>query len=265
MKKIILLLILFFSINSYSQNKIETENLDVRIFRSINNNRSHFLDKSISLIDKSVFPAAIVTPITLFAFARANKNTYDENSAVLLGTSEVTSLGMVLLMKNIFRRERPFTTLENVHYQKDNSPTDKYSFPSSHTATAFSMATTLTLRYTDKPFLIAGMFTYAVIVGYGRIYLGVHYPSDVLGGALIGAGSSALIYSLRKEILKAKSSVFGEAYSDERNNSINEFAAIGSLAGIMAINNLFSHSKIPLLSKTNLSTDLSTLNIQINF
>lgn len=265
MRRIILLLILFLSANSYSQNKIETENLDIRIFRSINNCRSPFLDKTISLTDKSVFPAAIVTPVTMFALARANKNTYDENTAVLLGASEVTSLGVTVLMKHLFKRDRPFTTLDNVYYQKDNSPTDRYSFPSSHTATAFSMATTLTLRYTDKPFLITGMYTYALIVGYGRIYLGVHYPSDVLGGALVGAGSSALIYSLRKEILKAKSNLFGEKYYDERSYGVNEFTAIGALAGIITINNFLTHSKIPLLNKTNISTDLSTVNIQINF
>lgn len=266
MKKIILLLILFLSANSYSQNKIETENLDIRIFRSINNSRSPFLDKFISITDKSVFPIAALTPVTLFVVSRANKNVYDENSSVLLGASEVTSLGVVLALKNIVKRERPFKVLDNVYYKKDNSPTDEYSFPSSHTATAFSMATSLTLRYTDKPILIAGAFTYAAIVSYGRIYLGVHYPSDVLAGAVIGAGSSALIFSLRKEILKAKSSVFGETYSDNRdNNGISEYAALGGLVGVTAINNLFSHSKNPILRKTNLSTDLSSLSIRINF
>ncbi len=264
MKRIILFLILFVCTNSYSQN-LETENLDVKIFRSINNNRSPFKDKFISLTDKTVFPAAIVTPITLFIIARANKNSYDENSSVLLGASEVTSLGVTLGIKYIVKRKRPFVSLDNVYSFEKNSPTDNYSFPSSHASTVFSMATALTLRYNDKPVLIAGMYTYALLVSYGRVYLGVHYPSDVLAGAVVGAGSSILIYSLRKEILKTKSNLFGETYSDDTNESLNQYTALGSLIGVGLINNFLSGSKIPVINKSQISTDFKNFNLRINF
>lgn len=266
MKKIILALILFAFTNSYSQTQnSETENLDVKIFRSINSNRSPFKDKFFSITDKTVFPSAIITPITLFVISRANKNSYDENSSVLLGVSEVTSLGLTLGIKNIVKRKRPFVSLDNVYSFEKNSPTDAYSFPSSHASTVFSMATALTLRYYNKPLLITGMYTYALLVSYGRIYLGVHYPSDVLAGAVVGAGSSILIYSLRKEILKAKSNLFGETYSDERSENINQYAALGSFIGVGLINNFLSNSKVPVFKKTQISTDLNTFKVQINF
>ncbi|MBS1494896.1 MAG: phosphatase PAP2 family protein [Bacteroidetes bacterium] len=265
MKKIIFILILFSFTNSYSQKNSETENPDIRIFRSINNNRSHFLDKFISITDKTVFPAAIVTPITMFAFARGNKNIYDENSSVLLGVSEVTSLGLTLGIKKIVKRKRPFVTLPKVYSSENNSPTDDYSFPSSHTSTVFSMATALTLRYNDSPLLIAGAYTYAMIVSYGRIYLGVHYPSDVLAGAVVGAGGAILIYSIRTEIIKAKSNLFNETYSDDKKVSVNGYVALGSLVGAGFINNFLLGSKIPVLRKTNVTTGFNSVALQINF
>lgn len=265
MKRIILALILFSFTNSYSQKNSEPENLDVKIFRSINNNRSDFKDKFVSLTDKTVFPAAVITPLTFYILSHSNHNMYDENSSILLGTSEVTSLGFTLAIKNIVKRKRPFKSLDNVYSSENNSPTDDYSFPSSHASTAFSMATALTLRYNDSPVLIAGMYSYALLVSYGRVYLGVHYPSDVLAGAVIGAGSSALIYSLRKEILKAKSNLFNETYSDERSESVNQFAALGSFIGVGLLNNFLSNSKVPAFQKTQISTDLNKFNIQINF
>jgi hypothetical protein len=210
-------------------------------------------------------PLAIGTPLGMFAVARANHNMYDENSAVLMGSSEVLSIGIGYMIKNFVRKDRPNVTLKNIYCDLKNSPTDKYSFPSIHTATAFSMATSLTLRYHDNPYIIAGSFTYAAIVAYGRIYLGVHYPSDVLTGALLGTGSSVLIYSLRKEIIKLKSNVLGETYSDDKGNGVNGFVAIGGLIGVSALNNLLSSSKNPVLKKTTLSTDLSSLSVRIIF
>ncbi len=265
MKKIILVLILLGFTNSYSQNNSETENLDVKIFRSINSNRSDFKDKFFSLTDKTVFPAAVVVPLTFYIFSHSNNNMYDENSSILLGASEFTSLGLTLAIKNIVKRKRPFVTLNNVYSSEKNSPTDDYSFPSSHTSTVFSMATALTLRYNDKPVLIAGMYTYALLVSYGRVYLGVHYPTDILAGAIVGAGSSILIYSLRKEILKTKSNLFNETYSDERNENINQYAALGSLIGVGLLNKFLSGSEIPVIKKSQISTDLKTFNLQINF
>lgn len=48
------------------------------------------------------------------------------------------------------------------------------------------------------------------MVGYGRIYFGLHYPSDVLGGALVGAGSSLLVYKYKDEILPIAYKLLGK-------------------------------------------------------
>ena len=220
----------------------EPQNIDVSLFRTINNARNGFSNTVIPVSDKSVLPVSLVLPVGLAGLSRANKNYYDENSAVLLGLSEITSTLLTAGIKYTLKRDRPYVNLKNVYLNKDNSPTDRYSFPSGHTAMAFSIATLLTLRYPDKPAIIAGSFLYAGLIGYGRIYLGVHYPSDVLGGMLIGAGSAALIYSLRMEIIKGKNSLFNEKNRPDSNDeTLSAPAILGLTIGADVLNRLIGN------------------------
>lgn len=197
--------------------KPDLENLDVKIFRSINNSRCGFLDAVIPVTDKSILFTSTIVPGTLFVISRAGNNYYDENSSVLLALSEGLSSGITFGLKNIIRRKRPFEVLSNVNYDKSKFLLDKYSFPSGHSSVSFAMATSLTLRYSDKPVLIAGLYLYSTAVSLGRIYLGVHYPSDVLAGMLVGSGSAAIVHSLRKEIIKGKNNLFRESNREDMN------------------------------------------------
>jgi undecaprenyl-diphosphatase len=61
-----------------------------------------------------------------------------------------------------------------------------YGFVSGHAANSFALATFLSLLY-RKRWVIITMMCWAALVSYSRIYLGVHYPGDILGGALLGA------------------------------------------------------------------------------
>lgn len=75
--------------------------------------------------------------------------------------------------------------------------------PSGHTSTAFATATSLSLAY-PKWYVVAPSFVWAGAIGYSRMHLGVHYPSDVLAGAIVGSGSAYLTYKANQWINKKR-------------------------------------------------------------
>ncbi|MBS4028665.1 MAG: phosphatase PAP2 family protein, partial [Ignavibacteriales bacterium] len=85
------------------------------------------------------------------------------------------------LLKNIFERPRPCVSLENVRLLV--SCGSGYSFPSSHAVNNFAIATLLSMYFRNYRILF---FAFASLVAYSRVYVGVHYPSDIIAGALIG-------------------------------------------------------------------------------
>lgn len=246
--------------------KPDPDNIDVKIFRAINNSQCGFLNTIIPVTDKSILFISTLVPATLFGVSRANNNYYDENSSVLLSLSEILSSGLVFGTKNIIKRDRPFTTLSNVHYNKGKFLLDRFSFPSGHSALSFSMATSLTLRYPDKPILITGLFLCSSVVSLGRIYLGVHYPSDVLAGMLIGSGSAAVIYSLRKEIIKGKNNLFNEKGREDVNQkSISTAFIFTSFIATDILSYFLGQTKSKILNSGNVGFDLRGYDNKINF
>jgi membrane-associated phospholipid phosphatase len=85
-------------------------------------------------------------------------------------------------LKALIDRDRPFTTYPNI--EKLSSGGDS-SFPSGHTLEAFAVAAAISLLFSRKKIIIP-VYTWAVMVAYSRMALGVHYPSDVLAGIIIG-------------------------------------------------------------------------------
>ncbi len=84
-------------------------------------------------------------------------------------------------LKHSMKRDRPYERILDVHFRV--RPPDRFSFPSGHTASAFLM---MALFSNIFPALQLPMFGWATLVGVARVYLGVHYPTDVLAGALLG-------------------------------------------------------------------------------
>lgn len=95
----------------------------------------------------------------------------------------LTYVVTVVVMKNIICRPRPFLVDTSFHLLID--PPGEWSFPSGHAATSFAAATAIT--YSSWPRRIkVGAFITATLIAASRLYLCVHYPTDVLVGALIG-------------------------------------------------------------------------------
>ncbi|WP_216831559.1 phosphatase PAP2 family protein [Alkalihalobacterium elongatum] len=112
-------------------------------------------------------------PIQSFAFA----------AALALTLSHL----IVVIIKKGFRRKRPYLVLPNTFVVEN--PFKDHSFPSGHTTAIFSIITPFILF---NPWLSILFLPIAILVGVSRIYLGLHYPSDVIVGALLGFSSALL-------------------------------------------------------------------------
>ena len=110
----------------------------------------------------------------------------------------------VNLFKNVFLRYRPCHNLDiqNMIHLVNNHCGGQYGFVSSHAANAFGFAIFSALIIQKRNISLA-LISWAILVSYSRIYLGVHYPADILGGALLGTGLAFLLYPVYKELQKA--------------------------------------------------------------
>jgi hypothetical protein len=128
----------------------------------------------------------------------------EDNAQARLNSYELlTGLGINALItegaKTAFHEERPADKYPKQIFP--NSVTHGNSFPSGHTALAFTTATTIALEY-HKWYLTAPAYLWAGSVGYSRMYLGKHYPTDVLAGAITGIGTGYFSHWLSKQVFK---------------------------------------------------------------
>ena len=95
-----------------------------------------------------------------------------------------------MILKNLIGRIRPYEMLSGLECLIDK-PND-FSFPSGHTGSSFAVASILLLGL-PKKYGIPAMIL-AALIGFSRLYVGVHYPTDVLCGAIIGIMIACIVY-----------------------------------------------------------------------
>jgi membrane-associated phospholipid phosphatase len=177
---------------------LQGQHLDIAILRKINLNRNTDFDGSMNFLSNSIAPITIGTPVLYFVHSIATKDSTSRNRAINIGLAVVSTSVISTVLKYSIQRPRPFVTFPDLDYQKrEKTP----SFPSGHTAHAFAVATSISLHH-PRWYIALPSYLWAAGVGYSRLHLGVHYPSDVLVGAMIGAGSSYLVYKGNKWLHK---------------------------------------------------------------
>ena len=176
-KMIFLMLVSLMTIGS-----LRAQNWDINTTQTIHGWKMHELSRELSH-SGLILPVGVPTAMGIYALVRKDEPLLKES--IYIGTSVIEALSITMAMKFTFNRQRPYEKYPDLIHpiEKEIDP----SFPSGHTAAAFSLATSLSITY-PKWYVIAPSALWACGVGLSRINQGVHYPSDVLAGAAIGVG-----------------------------------------------------------------------------
>lgn len=168
--------------------------MDASLFFFINNAmQNSFLDAAMPFITEKAYIPFLL--IALFTFSRDRKKTL---FVLLLCVSAFALADSTSnMLKHLFERERPCHALEGVRLLSGCG--GSFSFPSGHAVNAFAIAAVFSHFFRRTAFLT---FSLALLVAFSRVYLGVHYPSDVLAGAIWGGVTAWVIIDLQKWVAK---------------------------------------------------------------
>lgn len=177
--------LLFVCLLAIALSGLRAQNWDINTVHRINSWDSKFIRNYNKVISRSEPYVAIGVPVAMAIGAWVKQDRELLKDAVYVGTSVAGAFVVTYGLKYAVGRDRPYERYPHrIHpYSYEHSP----SFPSGHTATAFALATSLSVKY-PKWYVIAPSAVWACSVGVSRMNEGVHYPSDVLAGAAIGAG-----------------------------------------------------------------------------
>lgn len=169
--------------------------LDIATLELLNGSRATDLDFLLLTLTVSAYGLGACVPLYLYLAGHFRKIA----SLKLKAYQYVFAMGLNILFIGLLKytvdRPRPFVTHDTIEQIAEASSP---SFPSGHTAYAFTAAIVLVLMF-RHPVLRGLLLTWAVLVAYSRLALGVHYPSDVLGSMLLGSAAAFLsTYAFRK-------------------------------------------------------------------
>jgi len=178
--------------HAYSQSSIQQ--FDENVLISLAKTRTPaqtevamFLSRNYRIIDVGI-------PAGLLIGGIATNNKEMRQNSLYVFSSTLISYSVTELIKHIVKRPRPF--VRNLKIVAVYDPTNS-SFPSGHSSSTIGAATALSLAY-PKWYVIAPSFLWAGATCYSRMYLGVHYPTDVTAGALLGAGTALSLQFMKR-------------------------------------------------------------------
>lgn len=163
------------------------QNRDKYLLKRINISLNcRFLD---IMMATASYLASKTSLVIVCLFTQLNPDPYISLMGVKCSVALILSTAASQIIKRCVSRIRPFLTINDLNIKKIGI--DKYSFPSGHTTAAFTLAVMISLFY---PHSSLWLLQLASLVGISRIYLGVHYPTDVLAGVGLGTITSLLVF-----------------------------------------------------------------------
>ena len=172
--------------------------IDLQLFYFLNSfvGQSRFLDGAIVFF-ASYLPYLLIAIFVALVFFSAAAGREKLELLLVAGISGlVARFGATELIRFFYHRPRPFVALSGVHLPPGIMETS-WSFPSGHSTFFFAMATAIYLY--NKKWGI-GFFIAAIFITAGRVAAGVHYPSDIVGGVLIGVIVAYITFRIARRI-----------------------------------------------------------------
>ncbi len=192
MKNQLILILLFLSCQTFAQNS------EYNIIESLQQGRNTGSDKAWDALSQSADYTGIIAPFGLLTVGFIQQDENLKWKALSSGVAVIGTYGAGYIMKKAIKRDRPFVKYpEFIPYRNK----DSYAMPSGSTALAFTTATSLTMAL-PKWYVALPSYAYAGAIGYSRIHLAEHYPTDVLAGAVLGSASAFVCYKLNRWVNK---------------------------------------------------------------
>ena len=177
------------------------QEIDTSLFLFLNGLHNLFFDKIMTVISGKLTWIPLYLTAIFFIFKKLGTKrgiiTFI-SFVIVIALADLTS---VHLFKNIFERLRPChnEAIQNMVHIVNNHCGGSFGFVSSHAANSYAFAVFSLLLFKNKKYSIA-IIIWASIVAYSRVYLGVHYPVDILGGAILGSFIAFAIYKIYQKL-----------------------------------------------------------------